>query len=104
MNLNIRYGQMTMALLAQAAIQQIRTRLGPPFSNWDANHFAKELFFRIDGDVRVSSDTIIVTYYNAPNAQRLQEHYQNLPKKLSNDSINPQVPWLYNYKLDFRFR
>jgi hypothetical protein len=104
MNLNIRYGQMTMALLAQAAIQQIRTRLGPPFCNWDANHFAKELFFRIDGDVRVSSDTIIVTYYNAPNAQRLQEHYQNLPKKLSNDSINPQVPWLYNYKLDFRFR
>jgi hypothetical protein len=104
MNLNIRYGQMTMALLAQAAIQQLRIRLGPPFCNWNANHFAKELFFRIDGDVRVNSDTIIVTYYNAPNAERLQEHYQDLPEKLSNDSINPEVPWLYNYKLDFRFR
>ena len=28
-NLNIRYGQMTMALIAQAAIDQLRKRLGP---------------------------------------------------------------------------
>lgn len=31
-NLNIRYGQMTMALIAQAAIHQLRTRLGEPVS------------------------------------------------------------------------
>ena len=28
MNLNIRYGQMTMSLIAQAVVQQLRTRLG----------------------------------------------------------------------------
>jgi hypothetical protein len=103
-NLNIRYAQMTTALMAQAAIHQLRTRLGKPFSDWDANHLAKDLFFRIDGDVRVTRDTIIVTYYNAPNADRLRIHYEELPKKLIREGVNPEVPWLYDYRLDFRFR
>ena len=103
-NLNIRYGQMTMALIAQAAIHELRKRLGEPLCHWDANHLAKDLFFRIDGDVRVTHDTIIVTYYNAPNTELLRRHYENLPEKLAVDSISPEVPWLYNYKLDFRFR
>jgi hypothetical protein len=32
LNLNVRYGQMTSALVAQAAIHQMRQRLGEPFS------------------------------------------------------------------------
>ncbi len=102
-NLNIRYAQMTTALIAQAVIHQLRTRLGEPFSDWDAKHLAKDLFFCIDGDVRVSGNTIIVTYYNAPNAERLRTHYEDLPEKLAGEGVNPNVPWLYNYKLDFRF-
>jgi len=103
-NLNVRYAQMTMALIAQAAIHQLRRHLGEPFCNWDANHLAKDLFFRIDGDVRVSRDTILVTYYNAPNAEQLRIHYEQLPQKLDAEGVDPQVPWLYKYKLDFRFR
>jgi hypothetical protein len=103
-NLNIRYAQMTTALIAQAAVHQLRTRLGEPFSEWDANHLAKDLFFRIDGDVRVSGDTIVVTYYDAPNVERLRSHYEELPEKLTREGVNPDIPWLYNYKLDFRFR
>lgn len=104
MNLNIRYGQMTTALIAQAVIQQLRKRLGEPFCTWDANHLAQDIFFRMEGDVRVRDDTIIVTYYNAPNAEQLREHYEDLPAKLRKDNVNPEIPWLYNYKLDFRFR
>jgi hypothetical protein len=103
-NLNVRYGQMTLALIAQAAISELRKRLGQPFANWDADHFAKDLFFRLEGDVRVTDDTIIVTYYNAPNKQLLQEHYEDLPEKLTAENVPPTVPWLYGYKLDFRFR
>ena len=103
-NLNIRYGQMTLALVAQAVIHQLRTRLGEPYQTWDANHLAKDLFFALEGDVRVNHDTIIVTYYNAPNADQLRQHYQDLPEKLDAQGIPPEIPWLYNYKLDFRFR
>jgi hypothetical protein len=103
MNLHIRYGQMSMALIAQAAIHQLRTRLGEPFSRWDAKHLAQDLFFRLDGDVRVHGETIVVSYYNAPYAERLREHYQSLPDKLAAQGIRAEVPWLYNYKLDFRF-
>lgn len=103
-NLNIRYGQMTLALLAQAAIHQLRTRLGEPVCGWDANHLAKDLFRGLEGDVRVQEDTILVTYYNAPNEAQLRAHYENLPQKLCAQNINPQVPWLYGFKLDFRFR
>lgn len=104
MNLNIRYGQMTMALIAQAAIHQLRHRLGEPFSGWDASHLAKAVFQGLDGDVRVTKDTIVVTYYNAPNVARLHEHYGNLPNKLCSENLAPHIPWLYNFKLDFCFR
>jgi len=104
MNLEIRYGQMTMALLAQAAIHQLRMRLGEPINGWNANHLAKDLFQGLDGDVRVTRDTILVTYYNAPNQELLRAHYQGFPDKLAAEHIDPRVPWLYGFKLDFRFK
>ena len=102
MNLNIRYGQMTMALIAQAAIHQLRERLSEPHSQWDADHLAKDIFHALEGDMRVTKDTIVVTYYNAPKS--LRSHYEELPEKLANENVEPTVPWLYNYQLDFRFR
>lgn len=104
LNLNIRYGQMTMALLAQAALHRLRRRLAEPFSTWDAPHLAESLLAGLEGDVRVKKDTIVVTYYNAPNVERLREHYQGLPEILENEHTAAAIPWLYGYKLDFRFR
>jgi hypothetical protein len=103
-NLNIRYGQMTMALIAQAAIDLLRKRLVLPAENWDSEHLAKAYFTGLEGDVRVDANTIIVTYYNAPNAEKLRTQYENLPAKLRSEKINPQIPWLYGFELDFRFR
>jgi Transposase DDE domain len=102
-NMNIRYGHMTMALLAQAVLRRMRLRLGEMVRNWDAKHLAKDVLQGLEGDVRVTEDTIVVTYYNAPNADSLRCHYEGLPKKLRAQGINPEIPWLYNYKLDFRF-
>ena len=104
MNLNVRYAQMTMALIAQAAIHQLRQRLGEPVAEWDAAHMANSIFLGLDGDIRVTHDTVVVTYYNAPNVELLRQHYENLPDKLQQENVDPRIPWLYNYKLDFRFR
>ena len=103
-NLNIRYGQMTMALVAQAAIDQLHRRLGPSTTNWDAKHMATAYFAGLEGDVRVQDNTIMVTYYNAPDADKLKAHYENLPAKLRAENIDPRVPWLYDFNLDFCFR
>jgi len=51
LNLNVRYGQMTMSLIAQAAIHQLRLRLGEPAATWDAEHFARNLFQGLEGDI-----------------------------------------------------
>ncbi len=104
LNLNIRYGHLTMVLVAQAAIHQLRQRLGAPFLQWDATHLARNLFEGLEGDVRVEKQTIVVTLYNAPNLSVLQHHYEHLPEKLAREGINPEIPWLYNFKLDFRFK
>jgi hypothetical protein len=103
LNLNIRYGHMTMALIAQASIHMLRKRLGKPINKWDAKHLARDFFHGLEGDVRVYKDTIIVTYYNAPNVELLRKSYTDLPEKLEKEGVDPRVPWLYNYKLDFRF-
>jgi hypothetical protein len=104
LNLNIRLGQMTMALVAQAAIHQLRQRLGAPFDQWDSVHLARDLFGGLEGDLRVYQDTILVTYYNAPQADKWKEHFENLPQRLEKEGVDPHVPWLCNFKLDFRFK
>jgi hypothetical protein len=104
LNLHIRYGQMTMALFAQSVLHQLRRRLGEPFCLWDAGHLAKSLLAGLEGDVRVHEDTIVVTYYNAPNVERLRAHYEALPDRLERERVDPHIPWLYGFKLDFRFR
>lgn len=104
MNLNVRYGQMTMALIAQAACSMMRQRLGSPVNQWDAPHLSKDFFRGLDGDIRVQRDTIVVTYYNAPNPDLMKKHYVHLPEQLSSEGINPSIPWLYDFKLDFRFK
>jgi hypothetical protein len=104
MNLNIQYGKMTMALLAQAAIFMMRQRIGEPVAKWDSEHLAKDIFRGLEGDIRVKRDTIIVTYYNAPNVTLMKSQYENLPDTLSAEGISPHIPWLYDFKLDFRFK
>jgi hypothetical protein len=104
MNFNIRIGQMSMALLAQAACDQFRKRLGEPFASWDSAHFASAIFRGIDGDIRVADNTIIVTLYNPPAPDLLKMHYENLPKILEHENVDPRIPWLFGYRLDFRFR
>ena len=104
MNVNIRYGKMTMALIAQAACYMLRQRVGSPFDQWDAKHMARNFTGALEGDIRVKDDTIIVTYYNAPNSEKMKAHYEGLPDKLAEEGVCPSVPWLYNFKLDFRFK
>ena len=104
LNLHIRYGQMTTALIAQTVLYQLRQRLHPPIRDWNAAHLARGLLQGLDGDIRVIDDTIVVTYYNAPHADQLRAHYENLPQKLLHDNVNPSIPWLYDFKLDFRFK
>lgn len=104
LNLHIRYGLMSLALVAQAAIHQLRQRLPQPLRNWTAEHLATGLFQGLDGDLRVRHDTLLVTYYNAPHASLLQREFLGLPHKLRAQNVDPRVPWLYNLKLDFRFR
>jgi hypothetical protein len=104
-NLNIRYGQMSMALLAQAAVDRFRKNLGSTATNWDSQHLAKAYFTGLEGDVRiVDGDTILVTYYNAPGADTLYHKYQDLPARLRAEGVDPRIPWLYGFKLDFCFR
>jgi hypothetical protein len=104
LNLHVRLGQMTMALVAQALIHQLRQRLGAPFNQWDSLHFAQDLFSGLEGDLRVHEDTLLVTYYNAPKANLWKEHFENLPQRLQKEGVDPRIPWLYNFKLDFRFK
>jgi len=104
LNLNVRYAKMSLALMAQAANYQFRQKLPKPYRNWNATHLADAVFNNVDGDIKIQDDTIIVTFYNLSDDLKLKEHYQNLPEKLKNEGVNPKIPWLYDFKLDFRFK
>ena len=91
-------------LLAQAALHQLRQRLDLAAADWDAARFAARFLAGLEGDVRLHHNTIVVTYYNAPHADRYRHHFEGLPDKLNAENIDPRIPWLYNYPLDFRFK
>lgn len=103
-NLNIRYGKMTMGLIAQAAIYRLRQKLPKPYKTWTAEHLARSLFSSIDGNIRVKNDTIMVTFYNFPEKLGLKEYYHNISDRLQEEGINSKIPWLYDFKLDYRFK
>jgi len=62
MNLNIQYGKMTLALIAQAACFMMRQKIGDPYASWSAEHLANDFFRGLEGDIRVRNDTIIGAY------------------------------------------
>ena len=103
-NLHVRYGQMTMALAAQAAVDQLRHRLDADSKDWTADHFARDVLGGLEGDIRVQDDTILVTYNNVGPVEHYRRHFEHLPQRLCEEDIDPHIPWLYNFKLDFRFR
>jgi hypothetical protein len=103
LNLNIRYGMLALAMIAQAATYQLRNNLFENYKKWGACHLASEILAWTDGDVRVNGDTILVTVYNASKHLKT-EKYRNLPNILSKEGINPKIPWLFDFKLDFRFK
>ena len=103
-NLNIKYGKQTLALLAQAATHQLKKKLPDDYKHWNAAHTAQDVLTNMEGDIRVEDDTIIITYYRDHEKLKLRQHYENLPKILESEGINPKIPWLYDFKLDFRFK
>jgi hypothetical protein len=104
LNLNIRYGKMSLALIAQALIYGLRKKLPKPSTQWTSEHLANSLFHAIDSDIRVKDDTIIVTMYNFPEILNLKRYYENLPSILERENVDPRIPWLYNFKINFRFK
>lgn len=102
-NLNIRYGKLALTMMAQAATYQLRNKLNQEYKTWNAQHLANEIVGRADGDIRVHDDTIFVTFYGAPKHINPNQ-YIGLPRILESQGINPKIPWLYNFKLDFRFK
>lgn len=94
-NLNIRYGKQSLALLAQAAAFGLRKNLPEPYSKWSAAMLSEKVLTNMEGDVRIKDDKIIVTYYGDHEALGIKEKYQNISSK---------IPWIYNYKLEFRFK
>jgi hypothetical protein len=103
-NLNIRYGRQSLALLAQAATYQLKNKLPKPYSQWTAAQLANKVLTNMEGDLRVKDDTIIVTFYRDHEKLNLKNHYQNINQKLVKENVNPKIPWLFDFKVDFRFK
>lgn len=103
-NLNIRYGRLALAMIAQAATYQLRGKLTEPYKRWPRRiGVAREVLGWADGDIRVHGDTIVVTFYGEVKHIN-PDHYRNLPNLLQAEGIDPRIPWLYNFKLDFQFK
>ena len=104
LNLNIKYGKQTLALIAQAATHQLKNKLPDNYNHWTAAHTAQQVLTNMEGDLRVEDDTIIVTYYRDHEKLNLRHNFENISQILQSEGVNPKIPWLFDFKLDFRFK
>ncbi len=104
LNLNIKYAKQSLALIAQSLVSQFRKKLPDQYTNWTAQSIADKIFGRFDADIKVKKDTIIVTYYGIPDEFGFKNHFSNMPKKLENENVDPRIPWLYDFKVDYMFK
>ena len=49
----------TMALIAQAAIHQLKSKLSGEYKQWTAAQTAQQVLTNMEGDIRVEGDTIL---------------------------------------------
>lgn len=103
-NLNIKYAKQSLALIAQAATHQLKNKLPLDYRHWTAAHIAQQVLTNMEGDIRVKDDTIIVTYYRDHEDLNLKNNFENMPQRLQSEGVDPRIPWLFDYKLDFRFK
>jgi len=103
-NLNIRYGKGSLALLAQAATHQLKSKLPRPYRDWSASTLAEKVQTNMEGDISIKEDTIVVTYYRDHEPLGLRDHYTNISGQLESKNISPKIPWLFDFKLQFRFK
>lgn len=59
---------------------------------------------KYEDDIRVEGDTFIVTYYRYLERLNLKQNFENLPQILQHEGANSKIPWLFDLKLDFRFK
>ncbi len=103
-NLNLRYAKQSLALLAQAATYRFRQNLPSPYSQWTAANLADQALANMEGDVKVKDDCIVITYYKDHEKLGIKEQYENISTVLENEGVSPKIPWLFDYKLAFRFK
>lgn len=103
-NLNIKYGKQTLALIAQAATHQLKKKLPNQYSQWTAKSLADNVLTNLDGDIRVEKNKIIVTFYGDHKKLNLRNHYSDISNQLKSEGINPKIPWLLDYELEYRFK
>lgn len=103
-NLNIRYGKQSLAMLAQAATYRFRQNLPGPYCQWTAESLADKALANMEGDIRVKDDHIIITYYKDHEPLEIKDKYSHISTVLENEGVSPKIPWLFDYKLKFRFK
>lgn len=103
-NLNIRYGRQTLALIAQAAVYRLRNNLPGNYRKWNAQSISEKVLTNMEGDIKVIDDRIVVTYYRDHECLYLREKYANISNILENENVCPKIPWLFDYKLEFKFK
>jgi hypothetical protein len=93
-NLNVRYGKQSLALLAQAATYQLKSRLPQPYKQWSATTLAEKVLTNMEGDIRVKDDKIIITYYKDHEPLGLKTY---TPISISNLKTKGYLPKYLGY-------
>ena len=91
-----------MALIPQAVIHQLKSKLLGKYKQCTAAHLAQQVLTNTEGDIRVEGVTNIITYYRDHEKLNHKQHFKNLPQILQSEGINPKNPWLFNFKPGFR--
>jgi len=94
---------LALKMAAYYAVNNFRANLGNAFAAYNIESIF-EKFFNKQALIILKKDVIEVTMFGHPYSDILNSIYQDLSNKLLKKNINPNIPWLNNYKLQINFK
>ena len=103
LNLNAIQALLSLKLVAYHVMDNFRNDLGVDYATKTPETIYNEFVNGVQGRIELKKGAIVVHVYNFKHERAVASIMNNLNDKLLKANVDPNIPWLGNRRLEFRF-
>lgn len=104
LELNAIQTALTLKMVSYHIVDNFRINLPDHFSKMKPESIYENFIQNVQGKVQIKKDKLQVDIYGFKHQAVVAPLFRNLEQKLINKEVDPRIPWLNNYALNFSFK